>query len=185
MTKGCGTRSGLLWEVERLLNESGDLPQVLILENVPQVHSKKNMKDFQSWLDFLTSKGYKTYWKDLNAADYGIAQSRKRCFAVSILGDSDFTFPAPIPLDTVLKDYLEERVDDKFYLTNDKAKELIDTLIVNGKISLIGGVTGIELTINNPQSITVSHCILAGDRGISTYNSTGTGICEVKKYDSD
>ena len=37
MTKGSGTRSGLLWEVERLLNEVENLPQVLLMENVPQV----------------------------------------------------------------------------------------------------------------------------------------------------
>ena len=30
MEKGSGTRSGLLWEVERLLNELDELPQVLI-----------------------------------------------------------------------------------------------------------------------------------------------------------
>ena len=41
MTKGSGTRSGLLWEVERLLNEVENLPQVLLMENVPQVHGKK------------------------------------------------------------------------------------------------------------------------------------------------
>lgn len=48
MTKGSGTRSGLLWEVERLLNECEELPQVLVMENVPQVHGKKFMKDFES-----------------------------------------------------------------------------------------------------------------------------------------
>ena len=46
MTKGSGTRSGLLWEVERLLNEVQNLPKVLLMENVPQVHGKKNMEDF-------------------------------------------------------------------------------------------------------------------------------------------
>lgn len=47
MTKGSGTRSGLLWEVERLLNETQHLPQVLLMENVPQVISDANIKDFQ------------------------------------------------------------------------------------------------------------------------------------------
>lgn len=46
MTKGSGTRSGLLWEVERLLNECEELPQILLMENVPQVIGKKNMADF-------------------------------------------------------------------------------------------------------------------------------------------
>lgn len=136
MTKGSGTRSGLLWEVERLLNEVENLPQILLMENVPQVHSKKNMFDFQSWLDFLSSKGYKTVWQDLNAMDYGVAQSRKRCFAVSFLGNRTFEFPKPIPLTKTMKDYLENTVDEKYYLTNDKAKDLIDKLIIDGKINI-------------------------------------------------
>lgn len=80
MTKGSGTRSGLLWEVERLMNEVENLPQVLLMENVPQVHSQANMPDFQKWIDFLSGKGYANYWQDLNAKDYGVAQNRNRCF---------------------------------------------------------------------------------------------------------
>lgn len=87
MSKGSGTRSGLLWEVERLLNETENPPQVLLMENVPQVHSKKNMSDFEEWIKFLESKGYSNYYEDLNAKNYGIPQSRNRCFMVSILGD--------------------------------------------------------------------------------------------------
>ena len=87
MSKGSGTRSGLLWEVERLLNETIELPQVLVMENVPQVHSEDNMKDFRAWIDFLESKGYTNYYQDLNAKNYGVAQNRERCFMVSILGE--------------------------------------------------------------------------------------------------
>ena len=56
-----GTRSGLLWEVERLLKESHELPQVLLMENVPQVASNENLKDFHEWQQFLTSLGYMNY----------------------------------------------------------------------------------------------------------------------------
>ena len=58
MTKGSNTSSGLLWEVERLLNECKELPQILLMENVPQVISEDNKKDFELWTDFLVSKGY-------------------------------------------------------------------------------------------------------------------------------
>ena len=61
MVKGSGTASSLLWEVERLLNETENLPQIIFFENVSQVHSKKNMPQFQAWLDFLSSKGYRNY----------------------------------------------------------------------------------------------------------------------------
>ena len=98
MSKGSGTRSGLLWEVERLLNETENLPQVLLMENVPQVHSKKNMDDFQDWIKFLENKGYSNHWKDLNAKNFGIPQNRNRTFMVSILGPYNFEFPEEIPL---------------------------------------------------------------------------------------
>ena len=134
MKKGSGTRSGLLWEVERLLNETDELPQVLLMENVPQVHGEKNMPDFQKWIEFLESKGYSNYWQDLNARDFGVAQNRNRCFMVSLLGQYNFKFPSGIPLEKTMKDYLEGEVDDKYYITTEKAKNLIDTLIAEGKI---------------------------------------------------
>jgi len=68
MGRDSGTRSGLLWEVERLLKECNELPQVLLMENVPQVHGKKNINNFSEWCAFLESKGYKNYWKDLDGA---------------------------------------------------------------------------------------------------------------------
>ena len=135
MTKGSGTRSGLLWEVERLLNEVDNLPQVLLMENVPQVHGKKNMEDFQRWIDFLESKGYSNYWQDLNAKNYGVAQNRNRCFMVSVLGDYSFKFPEPIELKKVMKDYLEDEVDEKYYINNEKAQKLIHKLIDNGTLA--------------------------------------------------
>ena len=79
MKKGSGTRSGLLWEVERILSEiresAGELPQVLFMENVPQVHADANMADFQKWIDFLSDLGYVSYWQDLNAKDYGLRRT--------------------------------------------------------------------------------------------------------------
>ena len=132
MTKGSGTRSGLLWEVERLLNEVENLPQILLMENVPQVHGKKNIDDFQDWIDFLESKGYTNFWQDLNAKNYGVAQNRNRTFMVSILGHAKYTFPEPIELNKVMKDYLEDEVDEKYYVNSPKALELIERLKAEG-----------------------------------------------------
>ena len=148
MQKGSGTRSGLLWEVERLLNEVENLPQVLLMENVPQVHSKANMPDFQKWIDFLESKGYSNYWQDLNAKNYGVAQNRNRCFMVSILGDYTYDFPNPIPLEKTMKDYLEDEVDEKYYINNEKAQKLIQKLIDNGTLenTILDRQTDVALT---------------------------------------
>ena len=122
MKKGSGTRSGLLWEVERILSEiqksAGELPQVLFMENVPQVHADANMADFQKWIDFLSDLGYVSYWQDLNAKDYGVAQNRNRCFMFSFLGEYNYHFPRPIPLAKRIKDYLEDEVDEKYYVSN-------------------------------------------------------------------
>lgn len=94
MSKGSGTRSGLLWEVERILTEirdsNGELPQILFMENVPQVHSQDNMPDFRKWLDFLESLGYTNYYQDLNTKNYGVAQNRERCFMFSFLGEYNY-----------------------------------------------------------------------------------------------
>lgn len=127
MTKGSGTRSGLLWEVERLLDElNGNLPQVLLLENVPQVHGKKNLDDFNQWLNKLKQLGYLNYWKDLNAKDYGIPQNRNRCFMVSILGDYYYEFPKPIPLNRYVDEFLEDSVEDKYYLSQKQIEQVIN-----------------------------------------------------------
>ena len=138
MSKGSGTRSGLLWEVERILSEikdsGGELPQILFMENVPQVHGKKNMADFQKWIQFLESLGYTNFWKDLNAKDYGVAQNRNRCFMFSFLGNYTYRFPDPIPLTKKLKDYLEDKVDEKYYINNEKAEKLIKQLVDSGKL---------------------------------------------------
>lgn len=112
MARGDNTRSSLLWEVERLLNECAELPQVLLMENVTQVHGKKNKEHFYEWISFLKSKGYSNYWKDLNAKNFGIPQNRDRCFMVSLLGDYRYEFPREIPLQLRLKDMLEDSVDE-------------------------------------------------------------------------
>lgn len=104
------------------------------MENVPQVHGKKFIKDFESWLDSLSELGYKNYWQDLNSKDYGVAQNRNRTFLVSFLDDVSFKFPEPFPLTKTMADYLEDEVDEKFYIDNEKTQELIDKLIQNGDL---------------------------------------------------
>lgn len=135
MSKNSGTRSGLLWEVERLLNEVEELPQVLLMENVPQVVGKANIDDFHLWQNFLEDKGYSNYTENLNAKNYGVAQNRNRTFMVSILGEWNYNFPKQIPLTKTMKDYLEDEVDEKYYIKSEKAQKLIDELISSGKIA--------------------------------------------------
>lgn len=127
MAKGENTRSGLLWEVERLLNECTELPQILLMENVTQVHGTKNKEHFDEWLAYLESKGYKNYWKDLNAKNFGIPQNRNRTYMISVLGEYSYEFPEEFPLELRLKDMLEDSVDEKFYISNEKINKIANS----------------------------------------------------------
>jgi len=134
MKKGSGTRSGLLWEVERLLNECKELPQILLMENVPQVIGEKNIQDFYKWQLFLEKLGYSSYFKLLNAKDYEIPQNRNRCFMVSILGNYYYEFPHKRKLKLRLKDFLEDEVDEKYYLSDKMIAHLMDMTNRNGYV---------------------------------------------------
>lgn len=114
MEKGTQTRSGLLWEVQRLLNETIELPDVLVMENVPEV---LNAKGWIEWCNFLESKGYNNFAEILNAKDYGIPQNRRRCFMVSILGNYSYSFPKGFKLKYKVKDLLEKSADEKYNLS--------------------------------------------------------------------
>lgn len=90
MAKGSGTRSGLLWEIERILielKELGRLPEYLLLENVKTIKAYTNIADLNQWLSFLTSIGYSNDdCMILNSLDFSIPQDRERAFIVSHLG---------------------------------------------------------------------------------------------------
>lgn len=129
MSDGSGTRSSMLWQVGRILEECKELntlPQVLVMENVPQVHGSKNIEDFKLWINKLEQLGYSNYYEDLNGKNFGIPQNRKRCFMVSLLGNYKYDFPKEIPLEYRLKNLLEKEVDEKYYLS-DKALQGLQT----------------------------------------------------------
>lgn len=140
---GKGTRSGLLYECEKIIEHCR--PKYLLLENVKNLVGKKFKADFDKWLEYLEGLGYTNYWQVLNAKDYGVPQNRERVFVVSILGEhEEYEFPKPIPLDKCIKDILEDKVDEKYYLSDDKVKgfkEKIQSELKtnNNKPKLVGG----------------------------------------------
>ena len=139
------------------------------------------MEDFQKWIDFLDSKGYSNYYQDLNAKDYGVAQSRNRCFMVSLLGDYTFEFPKPIPLTKTMKDYLDDEVDEKYYINNEKAQKLIDKLIEggilhNGKESVLlknMGSSDVDREPDARKTDTATTLLARDYKGLSNYDSNG------------
>lgn len=90
------------------------------MENVDAVLNELNIAEFRRWLAKLTSLGYTNSYKVLNAKDYGVPQNRKRIFVVSMLGGRMLDFPKPCPDGRVLRDVLEDDVDESFYLSEDK-----------------------------------------------------------------
>ncbi len=129
LEKGSGTRSGLLWEVERLLLRAKDkesLPKYLLLENVKNLIGKRFRADFDSWLSFLSELGYTNYWKVLNAKDYGIPQHRERVFVVSVRGEhKPYNFPEKRALVLRLKDLIDEIVDERYYLKESTIRSIL------------------------------------------------------------
>ena len=141
--QGSGTRSGLLWEVERLLlvaKKQGTLPKYLLLENVKNLIGVKFKDSYEKWLSFLSELGYTTYTKVLNAKDYGIPQNRERVFGVSILGAHEpYVFPDKQPLNIRLKDMLEDEVDERYYLKTSTIISILNTTFNQRKGLLHGG----------------------------------------------
>ena len=133
-----GTRSGLLWEIERIINELTDEQRascVLICENVPDLVEVNFVKDFSKWVSALENLGYTSYDQILNAKDYGIPQNRKRVFMVSLPGQFSYTFPRKIALKYRLKDFLEEKPDNKYFLS----QRTIDFFIANTEKQKLNG----------------------------------------------
>ena len=130
-----------MWEVERLLNECKELPQYLLMENVPQVICTKNINDFKNWCQFLTELGYTNSYKLLNAKDYGIPQNRERCFMISILNGKKFKFPEREQLKLKLKDILEYDVDEKYYLPSRYITNKLEVLNNNNIIANLNYTT--------------------------------------------
>lgn len=81
-----GKRSGLFWEICRLIDETGS--QTVILENVPGLLSSNNGRDMAVVLEALVKRGYRVAWRVLDAQYFGVPQRRKRVFIVASLGDS-------------------------------------------------------------------------------------------------
>ena len=123
MAEGSGTRSSLLWEVGRLLRDAVERergPEVLLMENVDAILNASNMDDFRRWIGDLTAMGFTSSYKVLNAKDYGVPQSRRRCFMVSMTGGRRFRFPGPRPDGRILADVLEDEPDESVYLSDEK-----------------------------------------------------------------
>lgn len=126
LNENSGTRSSLLWECCKIIETKK--PKYLMMENVKNLVGCNHKKNFERFLNYLESLGYKNKWDVLNARDFGIPQNRERVFCISVLDHGiDFKFPKPIDLKFKLYDVLEENVTDSFYLNKG---QVMDTPIM-------------------------------------------------------
>lgn len=157
---GTQTRSGLFFEALRIIEATR--PKVAVAENVKNLVSKKFNAQFQVVLASLDAAGYNSYWAILNSKDFGVPQNRERVFIVSIRKDIDtglFEFPQKFPLKKRLKDYLEEVVDEKYYLS-DKMMEYLTITTEKNKARGNGNV----YTPSDPDGISKTITTKEGQR---------------------
>ncbi len=103
-------------------------PRFAIYENVKNIVGIRFRPTFDLFIKELEDYGYNVYWKVLNAKHYGIPQNRERVYCVIIRKDLDnrtFQFPSPIPLKNALVDLLEDVVDERYYLSDEKVAAMI------------------------------------------------------------
>jgi len=138
--EGSGTRSSMLWEVKRLLQEmkaGGQLPDVLLMENVDSIHDEGNRKLFMKWINTLEDIGYVNYQQDLTAYDFGIPQNRTRTFVVSLLGEYNYKFPREMPLRYCIENFYEDLTEEQalqLVVKSEKAHALLVELNADGKL---------------------------------------------------
>lgn len=124
--EGSGTRSSLMYETIRIVEKLK--PKYVIWENVKNLLSAKHKPNFDTYQKAMEDLGYKNFYQVLNAKDYGVPQNRERVFTVSIrrekkmsgLSAPVFEFPEKQPLKKRLKDVLEDKVDEKYYLSDEQ-----------------------------------------------------------------
>jgi len=138
-------------------------PRFFIFENVKGLLSDDGGKTFQEWVNMLGGKSvngvpvifpyedsvsYHLYWKVLNAKHYGVPQNRERVFLIGIRDDHDnvFQFPKEEHLSKRLKDVLEDNVNDKYFLSEER----------------INTITNAERSIGwtDPESKDSANCVL-------------------------
>ena len=168
--KGSGTRSSLMWNSVEIFKHCK--PKIILWENVKNLLSKKHKHNFDAYIEDLNNLGYTSYYKVLNAKDFGIPQNRERVFTISIRNDinKEFKFPEPFDNGIRLKDLLEKEVDKKYYINTEKANKLIEEFKANNK--------------NNEQKILVcgklnssQDGIVCNPNGISPTHVAGHGNC--------
>lgn len=136
-------KSDLFWETLRIIDNMGQWrPPVVIWENVPSVLNSNNIESFNAYISEMEGMGYTNYYEILAANDFGIPQSRKRMFCISLLSDKEFKFENLKKKQLKnLNEFLETDVDDRYVIKAPSMKKAIS----DGKMKI--------LDLSNPYEI--------------------------------
>ena len=151
--KGLGeqdTRGTLFHDIIRIAEIKK--PKLMLLENVKGLTFKKHRKTFNKILSELTRIGYSVNWKILNSKEHGIPQNRERIFFACFRDNTeytDFSFQEKQELKIFLKDILEDKVDEKYYLSTNRIKQLLVNIKEKGKWNVNPSGNGISGLVNN------------------------------------
>lgn len=122
------TRGTLFREFARVVKECQ--PKVFIFENVQGLFKHDNGRTWEViYKTFSDYCGYDIHYQLLNARDYGIPQIRERLYCIGFRRKTNFKYPAPIPLEYKMYDFLEDCTESRYYDSEKNAKILSDDLI--------------------------------------------------------
>lgn len=107
-------RGTLFYEFARVVKETN--PKVFLFENVRGLLNHDKGRTWQIMHDIFEELGYDVKFRVLNSCDYGIPQHRERVYCLGFKQKTDFEYPAPIPLEYKMYDFLEDYIDSKYFL---------------------------------------------------------------------
>ena len=177
---GRGTRSGLFFEIMRLLDEKEDnKPEWIIAENVRNLLSIEGGWGFFKVTSEMAKRGYTVQWRLYNSKDYGVPQNRERVYIIGHLGERGGRELLPIARksERTLKKTIDGSQADRVY-----EPELSCTLSSQG--GGMGAKTGlykfIDLSKGNPKITEHARCLTARyNRGVSNRNGESSGVIAV------
>ena len=111
-------RGSVFFEIFKVIEKCK--PKVLLLENVKNLYTHNNGKTFKEIITKLENEGYlNTTFKILNTYQYSeIPQNRERVFIVAFKNKKEmegFKFPEPVKKTKLIREFLEDKVDEGFY----------------------------------------------------------------------
>lgn len=107
----CGKRSGLFFEIIRIIQEKQ--PRIVFLENVRGLLSSNKGWDFARILLEMDESGYDVEWQVLNSKDFGVPQNRERVFIIGHLRGEPARQVFPIRTDSGEDGKLQQKKDGK------------------------------------------------------------------------